>query len=291
MSFLKILSIAIAITHTVLPGQVCAAEEDAVFDERALDVPPQTKAPAPPAAPVPQPSPAAAALPPPVAAPALPPAPVPTATNAALPTPSATAVVKAAPVPTQVPVPTPAPVPAPPATAQSTPATPPSPQPAAALKAAATSVQVAPIPVPTTESAPAPAAPSATGSISMRTTPPVSSPAARAAATSRLSELNLSPEQTAAIVEMRRQWKNDEEQKIKSDLALAKQELYQAMSDGTPADVVKKKFEAVQKNYVLLQGIKFEKSLKIREILSTEQRKKFQELRIRSANNSNEPAP
>ena len=124
------------------------------------------------------------------------------------------------------------------------------------------------------------------GSISMRSTPPVSSPAARAAATSRLSELNLSAEQTAAIVEMRREWKNDEEQKIKSDLTLAKQELYQAMSDGTPADEVKKKFEAVQKHYILLQAVKFEKSLKIREILSPDQRKKFQELRVRSSNDS-----
>lgn len=113
---------------------------------------------------------------------------------------------------------------------------------------------------------------------------PASPSAARAAATSRMGELNLSNEQTAAIVEMRRQWKTDEEKKVKDELKAARQELNEVMSASASADEAKKKFQAVQALYIQLQTIKFEKSLQIREILSPEQRLKFQALRRRGSN-------
>lgn len=163
-----------------------------------------------------------------------------------------------------------------PASATPPPAT--APQPAAAPQPATSPEATAPA-----EGAKAPATPPPPAA-TKKATPPPSSPRARAAATSRLGELNLTPEQTAAIVAMRKQWKDDQEGQIKNNLREAKRLLYEAMSDTSDAAEVKKRFEEVQKHYIALQAIKFEKSLKIREILSPDQRRKFQELRTRSSN-------
>jgi Spy/CpxP family protein refolding chaperone len=99
-----------------------------------------------------------------------------------------------------------------------------------------------------------------------------------------MSELNLSPEQTNAIIEIRKQWKNDSEKKLKDELRAARQSLNQAMSDTTPQEEVRKRFELVQKKYLELQTLKFERGLKIREILTAEQRKKLQTMRSKSDN-------
>jgi Spy/CpxP family protein refolding chaperone len=100
----------------------------------------------------------------------------------------------------------------------------------------------------------------------------------------RLGELNLSPEQTNAIIELRKQWKNDPEKKLKDELRIARQALTQAMSDTTPQDEVRRRFETVQKKYLELQTLKFDRSLKIREVLNAEQRKKLQDMRSKIEN-------
>ena len=63
--------------------------------------------------------------------------------------------------------------------------------------------------------------------------------------------------------------------RLTDELKAAKAEMNAAMSDMTPAETVRKKFELVQKKTLELQRLKFERSLKIREVLTTEQRKKL----------------
>ncbi len=113
-------------------------------------------------------------------------------------------------------------------------------------------------------------------------TPPPSSKPGRSANSSRLAELNLSPEQTKQIIEIRKQFRPDAERRLKEEYLSYKQSLSQAMSDGSTIEQVRNHFENMQKKYSELQTLKFEKLLKIREVLTIEQRKKFAEMRNKS---------
>lgn len=96
----------------------------------------------------------------------------------------------------------------------------------------------------------------------------------------KLNSLNLTDDQNAAIMEMHKSWKAEEEQQVKENLKLARRELTQAMTSNSQVNEVRRKFESVQKHYLELQNLKFEKSLRIREILNVDQRRKFQDLRL-----------
>lgn len=112
-------------------------------------------------------------------------------------------------------------------------------------------------------------------------------PKARPAITGKLAELNLSAEQTQQIIDIRRQWKPDAEKRLKEDFAFLKQNLAQAMADNSSGEEVRRRFELMQRKYLELQTMKFEKLLRIREVLTPEQRKKFAELRSRPGRNNN----
>ena len=112
-------------------------------------------------------------------------------------------------------------------------------------------------------------------------------PKARPAITGKLAELNLSAEQTQQIIDIRRQWKPDAERRLKEDFAFLKQNLAQAMADNSSGEEVRRRFELMQRKYLELQTMKFEKLLRIREVLTPEQRKKFAELRSRPGRNNN----
>jgi Spy/CpxP family protein refolding chaperone len=110
---------------------------------------------------------------------------------------------------------------------------------------------------------------------------------ARPAITGKLAELNLSAEQAQQIIEVRRQWRPDAEKRMKEEFAFLKQNLAQAMADNSAGEEVRRRFELMQKKYLELQTMKFEKLLRIREILTPEQRKKFAELRSRPSTRNN----
>lgn len=112
-------------------------------------------------------------------------------------------------------------------------------------------------------------------------------PKARPPITGKLAELNLTPEQAQQIVDARRQWKPDAEKRLKEEFMFLKQNLAQAMADNSSGEEVRRRFEMMQKKYLELQTMKFEKLLRIREILTPEQRKKFAELRSRPASKKN----
>ncbi len=162
-----------------------------------------------------------------------------------------------------------------PAEAPATPA--PAPQPTG--KTAPSSILPAPSPEPLVQpydgASPAPA---------QKTAP---APKARPAITGKLAELNLSMEQAQQIIEIRRQWKPDTEKRLKEEFNFLKQNLAQAMADNSPGEEVRRRFELMQKKYLELQTMKFEKLLRIREVLTPEQRKKFAELRSRPGKNGN----
>ncbi|HET9236481.1 MAG TPA: Spy/CpxP family protein refolding chaperone [Oligoflexus sp.] len=127
------------------------------------------------------------------------------------------------------------------------------------------------------------------------TTPPATvpmpktapAPKARPAISGKLAELNLSAEQTQQIIDIRRQWRPDAEKRLKEDFAFLKQNLAQAMADNSSGEEVRRRFELMQRKYLELQTMKFEKLLRIREVLTPDQRKKFAELRSRPSRNNN----
>ncbi|RZA12157.1 MAG: hypothetical protein EOP10_31860 [Proteobacteria bacterium] len=90
------------------------------------------------------------------------------------------------------------------------------------------------------------------------------------------SDVGLSAEQTSAILDIRKTAQSETEKRLTDELKTAKLDMNASMVDATPADEVRKKFDLVQKKYLELQRIKFERTLKIREVLSVEQRKKLQ---------------
>jgi Spy/CpxP family protein refolding chaperone len=110
---------------------------------------------------------------------------------------------------------------------------------------------------------------------------------ARQPITGKLAELNLTPEQEQQIVDARRKWKPDAEKRLKEEVLFLKQNLAQGMADNSGGEEVRRRFEMMQKKYLELQTMKFDKLLRIREILTLEQRKKFAELRSRSASKNN----
>jgi Spy/CpxP family protein refolding chaperone len=112
-------------------------------------------------------------------------------------------------------------------------------------------------------------------------------PKARPAITGKLAELNLSAEQAQQIIDIRRQWSPSAEKRLKDEFAVLKQNLAQGMADGSPAEEIRRRFELMQKKYLELQTMKFEKLLRIREVLTPEQRKKFAELRSRPSGRNN----
>lgn len=150
-----------------------------------------------------------------------------------------------------------------------------------AVKPTSSATMPAPLPDPLVQpadgTAPAPAP-------TQKTAP---APRARPAITGKLAELNLSAEQAQQIIEIRRQWKPDAERRLKEDFAFLKQNLAQAMADNSAGEEVRRRFELMQKKYLELQTMKFEKLLRVREVLTPEQRKKFAELRTRPASKNN----
>lgn len=101
--------------------------------------------------------------------------------------------------------------------------------------------------------------------------------------TGRLAELKLSNEQTQAIIEIRKQWRPELEKRLRQELLTAKQNLATAMADATPSEEVHRYFDEMQKKYLELQTFKFEKLLKIRDVLSLDQRRKFSEIRNKTS--------
>jgi len=99
----------------------------------------------------------------------------------------------------------------------------------------------------------------------------------------KLGELNLSLEQTQQIIELRKQWKPDTERRLKDEFTAMKQSLAQAMADNSTGEEVRRRFDLMQKKYLELQTVKFEKLLRIREVLTPDQRRKFAELRTRGS--------
>lgn len=113
----------------------------------------------------------------------------------------------------------------------------------------------------------------------LRGNPNTSTNATRARSRIRSSDVGLSPEQTNAIIEIRKTAQSETEKRLTEELRVAKTDMNAAMMDSTPADEVRRKFELVQKKYLELQRIKFDRTLKIREVLSIDQRKKLQGLK------------
>ena len=107
----------------------------------------------------------------------------------------------------------------------------------------------------------------------------------------RLGELNLSAEQTQTIIELRKQWRPEQEKQLKNEFTALKQNLPTAIAESAPTDEVRRQFETMQKKYLELQTLKFEKLLKIREILTLEQRRKFAEMRNKPATNKSLSSP
>ncbi len=135
----------------------------------------------------------------------------------------------------------------------------------------------APGPMPT-----APSPTTASPSPSPSEAPSSPAPKAKAILNGKLAELNLSPEQAQQIIELRRQWKPENEKRLKEEFSILKQNLAQSMADPSSGEEVRRRFEAMQRKYLELQTVKFDKLLRIREVLTPEQRKKFAELRSRS---------
>jgi ribonuclease E len=121
--------------------------------------------------------------------------------------------------------------------------------------------------------------PSPYSSDELKGDPNTSTSASRAKAKVKPADVGLSTDQTSAILEIRKAAQNVVEKRLTEELKLAKQDLNASMIDATPAEDVRKKFDLVQKKYLDLQRIKFERTLKIREVLSVEQRKKLQGLK------------
>ncbi len=110
----------------------------------------------------------------------------------------------------------------------------------------------------------------------LRGNPNTSTNANRARNRVRTSDVGLSPEQTNAIIEIRKSSQIEAERRLTEELRLSKLDMNAAMMDATPAEEVRRKFELVQRKYLELQRIKFDRTLKIREVLSIDQRKKLQ---------------
>lgn len=148
------------------------------------------------------------------------------------------------------------------------------------------------VPLPANAAATPAAAPTAEGSIEpvkdssspdltddLRADPNTSTNATRAKARLRPSDVGLSAQQTNAILEIRKGAQSPAEKRLLEELKVAKVDLNASMIDATPAEELRKKFDLVQKKYLELQKIKFERTLRIREVLSVEQRKKLQGLK------------
>ncbi len=93
------------------------------------------------------------------------------------------------------------------------------------------------------------------------------------------SDVNLTQPQSQAIQAIRKASNMEQEKRLTDELKQLKTEMNAAMIDATPADEVRKKFELVQRKTLELQKQKFERTLKIRDVLSVEQRKKLNELK------------
>ncbi|MES2744773.1 MAG: hypothetical protein V4655_05070, partial [Bdellovibrionota bacterium] len=93
------------------------------------------------------------------------------------------------------------------------------------------------------------------------------------------ADVNLTQPQSQAIQAIRKASNMEQEKRLTDELKLLKAEMNAAMIDATPADEVRKKFELVQRKTLELQKQKFERTLKIRDVLSVEQRKKLNELK------------
>ena len=148
------------------------------------------------------------------------------------------------------------------------------------------------VPLPANAAATPAAAPTAEGSIEpvkdssspdltddLRADPNTSTNATRAKARLRPSDVGLSAQQTNAILEIRKGAQSPAEKRLLEELKVAKVDLNTSMIDATSAEEVRRKFDLVQKKYLELQKIKFERTLRIREVLSVEQRKKLQGLK------------
>jgi Spy/CpxP family protein refolding chaperone len=93
------------------------------------------------------------------------------------------------------------------------------------------------------------------------------------------SDINLTQPQSQAILAIRKSSNLEQEKRLAEELRQAKADMNGAMIDATPADEVRKKFELVQRKTQELQKQKFERTLKIRDVLTIEQRKRLNELK------------
>lgn len=107
----------------------------------------------------------------------------------------------------------------------------------------------------------------------------------------RFGELNLSAEQTQTIIELRKQWRPEQEKQLKNEFTSLKQTLPNAIAESATTEEVRRQFETMQRKYLELQTLKFEKLLKIREVLNPEQRRKFAEMRNKSGSSKNASSP
>lgn len=108
-----------------------------------------------------------------------------------------------------------------------------------------------------------------------RTTTPV--PAATRKV--KASDVGLTAPQSEAILAIRKASNLDLEKRLTEELKAAKADMNAAMVDATAAIEIRKKFELVQRKTLELQKLKFERTLKIRDVLSVEQRKKLNDLK------------
>ena len=95
----------------------------------------------------------------------------------------------------------------------------------------------------------------------------------------KASDVGLTAPQNEAILAIRRASNLDLEKTLTDELKTAKAAMNAAMVDATAAIEIRKKFELVQRKTLELQKLKFERTLKIREVLSVEQRKILNELK------------
>lgn len=93
------------------------------------------------------------------------------------------------------------------------------------------------------------------------------------------AEISLTQTQTDSITAIRRASNPDLEKKLEAELKQVKAEMNVMMGDATPAAKVREKFELVQKKTLDLQKLKFERSIRIRDVLTVDQRKKLNDFR------------
>ncbi len=142
--------------------------------------------------------------------------------------------------------------------------------------------ELAPAKAPTPAEAPAKLAPKPIAPVASPAAPldasdvlPQASPTTAPKKALKPADVGLTAQQSQSILAIRKASNMEYEKKLTEELKQAKADMNSAMIDATPTEEVKKKFEVVQKKTLELQRLKFERTLKIRDVLTVEQRKKL----------------